>query len=321
MAHPPHTSHGDRHTPDSHGDRHTPDDGHTHGHTAGHTHGHDTDIDWAEMAPFLEAQAELFTPLYERALSWLGKEVTEPGLIVDAGSGPGVVSTLFAETFPGARVMAVDGSASLLERARNRAERLGHGDRFDTLAGELPQVLKELDYPADLLWAGRSLHHLGDQRAALAAFAERLAPGGTLAVMEGGLPSRFLPRDLGFGRPGLEARLDALQEEWFARMRADLPGSVDEAEDWAALLGAAGLKHARSRSFLLDLPAPASERARSYIAATLSRLRDGFSESLDRDDRATLDRLLDPGDEASVHRRTDVFVLAAHTVHTAVKPV
>ncbi|MFD9320967.1 class I SAM-dependent methyltransferase [Streptomyces sp. NPDC060053] len=312
MAHHPHESHGDPHAPGQ---------GHAPSHADGHGHGHGTDIDWAEMAPHLEAQAELFTPLYERALAWLGKEVTEPGLIVDVGSGPGVVSCLFAETFPGARITAVDGSAPLLERAHQRADRLGYGDRFDTLAGELPDALTELDYPADLLWAGRSLHHLGDQRAALAAFAERLAPGGTLAIMEGGLPARFLPRDLGFGRPGLEARLDALQEEWFARMRAELPGSVEETEDWAALLGEAGLKHARTRSFLLDLPAPASDRARAYIAASLSRLRDVFGDTLGPDDRAMLDRLLDPQDEAGVHRRADVFVLAAHTVHTAVKPV
>ncbi|MFI8194353.1 class I SAM-dependent methyltransferase [Streptomyces sp. NPDC085946] len=283
-----------------------------------HHHDH-TDIDWAEMGPLLESQAELFTPLYERALAWLAKEVTEPGLIVDAGSGPGVVSCLFAETFPGARVVAVDGSGPLLERARARAARQGAADRFDTLAGELPAVLDELDYPADLLWASRSLHHLGDQRAGLAAFAARLAPGGTLALMEGGLPARFLPRDLGFGRPGLQARMDALEEEWFTRMRAGLPGHVAETEDWPALLGAAGLTHTRTRSFLLDLPAPATDRARSYVAASLSRLRDGFADDLDAEDRAALDRLLDPDDEASVHRRPDVFVLAAHTVHTAVR--
>lgn len=295
-----------------------------HHHQHGHGHGdgdEDSDIDWAAMASHLESQAELLTPVYERAMAWLAKEVTEPGLIVDAGSGPGVVSCLFAEAFPGARVMAVDVTEPLLERARDRAARQGVGDRFGTLAGELPGVLDELDYPADLLWASRSLHHLGDQRAGLAAFAARLAPGGTLALLEGGLPSRFLPRDIGIGRPALQARLDVVQEEWFARMRADLPGAVAETEDWPALLAAAGLKHTRTRSFLLDLPAPATDRARAYVAATLSWIRDAAVDALDADDRATLDRLLDPADPASVHQRPDVFVLSAYTVHTAVRPV
>ncbi|RPE38733.1 methyltransferase family protein [Streptomyces sp. Ag109_O5-1] len=295
---------------------------HDHHHKHEHTHPHsDTDIDWGEMAGHLESQAELFAPLYENVLGWLGKEVTEPGLIVDLGSGPGVVSCLFAEAFPDARVLAVDGSEPLLDRARARAERQGVGDRFGVLAGELPGVLDQLDYPADLLWAGHSLHHLGDQRAALTAFGERLAPGGTLAILEGGLPSRFLPRDIGIGRPGLQARLDAVQEEWFERMRTELPDSVTEAEDWPALLAAAGLKYTRSRSFLIDLPAPASDRARSYAVEIFSRLRDTVGEGLDTDDRATLDRLLDPADPASLHHRSDVFVLGARTVHTAVRPV
>ena len=294
---------------------------HDHVHRPGHGHHHDhTDIDWAAMAPMLESEAELFTSMYERALAWLAKEVTEPGLIVDAGSGPGVVSCLFAETFPGARIVAVDGSEPLLERARARAELQGVADRFSTVAGELPEVLGELDYPADLLWASRTLHHLGDQRAGLAAFAARLAPGGTLAVMEGGLPARFLPRDIGFGRPGLQARMDALQEEWFTKMRQDLQGHVAEPENWPALLSAAGLTHTRTHSFLLDLPAPASDRARAHVVDSLTRFRDTLGEGLDHDDRTTLDRLLDPGDKAGLHHRQDVFVLAAHTVHTAVRP-
>ncbi|MFI8089567.1 class I SAM-dependent methyltransferase [Streptomyces sp. NPDC086080] len=291
-----------------------------HHHNDPHRHG-DGDIDWAEMAHLLESQAELFTPLYEHALSWLAKEVTEPGLIVDAGSGPGVIACLFAETFPGARVVAVDGSEPLLERARARAERQGAADRFGTVAGELPGVLGELDYPADLLWASRSVHHLGDQSAALAACAERLAPGGTLAVMEGGLPARFLPRDIGFGRPGLQARIDAVEQDRFSRMRAELPGAVAVVEDWPALLASAGLRHTRSRTFLLDLPAPATDRARAYVIASLTHTRESLAEDLDADDRAALDRLLDPDDRASAHHRPDVFVLAAHTVHSGVRPV
>ncbi|MGZ0203150.1 class I SAM-dependent methyltransferase [Streptomyces sp. RM1] len=305
----------------AHDHQHSTEHGHGQGHGHGHGHGNGTDIDWNEMAPLLEAQAELFGPLYEQALGWLADEVPEPGLIVDAGSGPGVLSCLFARTFPGARVVAVDGTAPLLDRARARAADQGFGDRFDTLTGELPEALEKLEQPAGLLWASRSLHHLGDQRAALTAFARRLAPGGTLAILEGGLPSRFLPRDIGIGRPGLGARLDALEEEWFARMRAELPGSVAEIEDWPALLTAAGLRHTGTRSFLLDLPAPAADRTRSYVAASLGRLRDGFGDALTAEDRDTLDRLLDPADPASVHRRPDVFVLSAHTVYTAVRPV
>ncbi|MFE9611039.1 class I SAM-dependent methyltransferase [Streptomyces sp. NPDC006012] len=297
--------------------------GHHHHHGHQHGHGHEqrgTDIDWAQMATLLETQAELTEPVYRQAMTWLAEEAAEPGLIVDAGSGPGVVSCLFAEAFPRARVLAVDGTEPLLERARARAARQGVADRFGTLAGELPMVLDELPYPADLLWASRSLHHLADQRAALTAFAARLAPGGLLALLEGGLPSRFLPRDIGIGRPGLEARLDVVQEERFTQMRAELPGSVAEREDWPALLASAGLRHTRTRSFLLDLPAPASDRARAHAAATLGRLRDLVADGLDADDRATLGRLLDPADPASVHRRPDVFLLGAYTVYTAVRP-
>ncbi|AIV33077.1 methyltransferase domain-containing protein [Streptomyces sp. R1] len=296
----------------------------THGsaHEQGHGHAHDHgDIDWAEMAPHLEAQAELYTPLYRQALAWLGREVTDPGLVVDVGSGPGVVSCLFADAFPGARVVAADGAAPLLERARARAERLGFGDRFGTLAGDLPGALADLDYPADLMWASQSLHHLPDQRAALADLGGHLAPGGTLAILEGGLPARFLPRDIGIGRPGLQARLRAVEEDAFAEMRADLPDSVAEAEDWPAMLTAAGLKHTGTRSFLLDLPAPVSDAARAYVTTSLSRLRERIGDRLDAGDLATLDRLLDPADEAGVHRRRDLFVLVAHTVYTAVRPV
>lgn len=291
---------------------------HGHGHNHGHTHG--GDVDWAAMAALLEAEAEVSSPAYARALAWLGQDVTEPGLIVDAGSGPGVIACLMAETFPGARVVAADAAEPLLERARSRAAHEGVADRFDTLVGELPESLAELDYPVDLLWASRSLHHLGDQRAALAAFAARLAPGGTLAILEGGLHARYLPREIGFGRPGLQARLDAAQEDRFARMRAELPGAVTETEDWPALLTAAGLKHTGTRSFLLDIPAPVPARTRAFVAAWLTRTRDIHADALDVEDRATLDRLLDPADPGSVHRRPDVFVLAAHTGHRAVRP-
>ncbi|MET9408525.1 methyltransferase domain-containing protein [Streptomyces sp. NPDC002935] len=277
-------------------------------------------MDFAQMLPLLVQEAELFTPAYVEAAEWLREQQPEPGLIVDAGSGPGVISCLLADTFPGARVVAVDGVEPLLAEARARAERLGFADRFSTVEAELSDGIGEVEYPADLLWASRSLHHVGDQRAALAGFVRGLAPGGVLALLEGGLPTRFLPRDIGIGRPGLEARIDAVHDEWFTRMRAELPGAVQETEDWPALLTAVGLRHTATRTFLLDLPAPLSDEARAFVVTALTRRRDGLAEGLDADDLATLDRLLDPDDKASVHQRTDAFLLTAMTVYVGVKP-
>jgi len=295
---------------------------HDHGPHEGHASGHgDTHIDFAEMLPMLVQEAELYTPLYTRAMTWLRELRPDPEFVVDAGSGPGVLSCLLADTFPKARVVAVDGSGPLLEAARARAVRHGIADRFSTLEAELGDGLDDLEYPADLLWASRSLHHVGDQRAALAGFVDRLAPGGTLALLEGGLPARHLPRDIGICRPGLQARLDAVQEESFARMRAELPGAaVEEVEDWPALLSAVGLRHAGTRTFLFDLPAPVSDEARAFVATSLAHRRDGLAAGLDADDVAALDRLLDPDDTASVLRRPDVFVLTAFTVYVGVKP-
>ncbi|MFD9075760.1 class I SAM-dependent methyltransferase [Streptomyces lasiicapitis] len=327
--------------------------GHGHGHGGGHGH---ADIDWAVMAPVLEQNAEVTAPVYREVAAWLRElrgarpgdggdraaGVADPTLIVDAGSGPGVVTCLFAEEFPKARVIAADPEEALLERTTARAARLGLADRVGTHRAELPDGLGELP-PADLIWAARSVHHVGDQGAALAALADRLAPGGTLAILEGGLAPRSLPRDFGIGRPGLQARLDAANEDWFARMRTELPGAKETTEDWPSLLKSAGLRHVATRSFLHDLPAPLDDAARAHVIATFERYRslatnatqgaeaaDGDTAApatsaaapaggLTPEDAATLDRLLDPQDELSLHRRPDLFLLTAHTVHVAAK--
>ncbi|MFH8988300.1 class I SAM-dependent methyltransferase [Streptomyces sp. NPDC017940] len=304
--------------------------GHGHGGHGGHGHG---DIDWAVMAPVLEQNAEVTAPVYREVAAWLrdvrtvhgGEGAAErggdPSLIVDAGSGPGVVSCLLAEAFPASRVIAADPEEALLARAAARATRLGLANRVGTHRAELPDGLGELA-PADLIWAARSVHHVGDQVAALTALADRLAPGGVLAILEGGLAPRSLPRDFGVGRPGLQARLDAANEEWFTRMRAELPGAKETTEHWPALLAAAGLRHVATRSFLLDLPAPLDDAARAHVVATFQRYRD-FAAATDStavltaEDLATLDRLLDPQDEESLHRRADLYLLTAHTVHVA----
>jgi SAM-dependent methyltransferase len=77
---------------------------------------------------------------------------------------------------------------------------------------------------ADLVWASNVTHHLPDQREAIATLVRRLAPGGCLALSEGGLSMRCLPWDVGVGEPGLQDRLVAAQGTWFHRMRTEMPG-------------------------------------------------------------------------------------------------
>ncbi|MFJ5652996.1 class I SAM-dependent methyltransferase [Streptomyces microflavus] len=297
--------------------------GHHDAHTHSHAHSHGpgaagaaTEFDWDVMGPMLEQEAELNSGPYEEAAHWIAALPTAPKVrrVLDVGSGPGVVTCLLAEVFPEAEVVAVDPTPALLERTKERARRLGVSDRVRTLEAELPKDAARLG-EADLIWAGNSLHHMGDQRAALAAFAENLRPGGTVALLEGGLPTRRLPRDLGVGRPGLEARMDAASAARFDRMRTELPDSKREAEDWSALIAAVGLTPQGTRSFLLDLPAPLSALAREHVITKLTREYEVSGELLDAEDRAVLERLLDPEDPAGLHHRPDVYLLTARTVH------
>ncbi|MFF4230451.1 class I SAM-dependent methyltransferase [Streptomyces sp. NPDC001820] len=283
------------------------------------SHHHDTThIDWDELGPLLERGAELQTPLYRQAAAWLGELLPATGIrrILDIGSGPGVLTALLAEAFPYAEVVAVDATEPLLARARARAERAGFGDRIRTRHAEIPDQIGELG-EADLIWAGNSVHHIGDQRAALGGFARLLRPGGLIAVVEGGLPTRHLPRDIGIGRPGLEGRIDAAAGEWFTRMRAELPGAKDEVEDWRALLGAAGLTPSGTRSFLLDIPAPAPEAVREQLVSAFTWQRKILDDLLSAEDLALLDRLLDPEDPQGLRHRPDAYLLTARTVYTA----
>ncbi|MFI6344022.1 class I SAM-dependent methyltransferase [Streptomyces sp. NPDC050560] len=310
------TAPGQGHPEQRHGE-----DGEHAGHAthAGHAHGHaHADLDWAAMGPVLERSAAVYAPVYRRIAAWLGETVPAPRLVADVGSGPGVVTCLLAEHFPGARAVAVDGEGELLTRARERAARLGLSERVDTLTAQLPGGLETLG-PVDLTWAGRSLHHVGDQLAAIRALAARTAPGGVLALLEGGLPSRCLPRDTGVGRPGLESRLDAAEQELFSAMRAELPGALAVREDWPALLREAGFSRTATRTFLLDLPAPLDDETRAYVTDEFQRRRDGLAPALAPEDAAALDRLLDPESPDGLARREDVYVLAAQTVHVGVK--
>src|SRR5690242_10582545 len=147
----------------------------------------------------------------------------------EAGWNAAVAATLVRDTDQ------IDADPDVLEQAREHTVGLVRCELASMDDGAEP-LRRAIDAPADLIWASASVHHAADQQAAVDALASLLAPGGRLALAEGGLPARMLPWDLGLGEPGLELRLDAVQDRWFAAMRAGIPGSVPMPYGWTEAL-------------------------------------------------------------------------------------
>jgi SAM-dependent methyltransferase len=290
-----------------------------------HTHTHDN-IDWPTRLASLrradDLDAETDRQVAERLVGVLGT-AAEP-VIVDIGSGGGGMSAAFASALAarGGRVVLSDAVRELLDAATAHVREVAAGTPVvveavqadaasDNLADQLP--------PADLVWASRVVHHLPDQQRAIDELTRVLAPGGWLALGEGGLATRCLPWDLGIGEPGLGNRLTAARDTWFVGMRADMPGVKSLPVGWNKALEAAGLTSVFSFSYVIDHPAPASEAVRQSVVDWLVWMSGVGEDLLSDTDRETVARLVDPADEAYVGARDDVFILGASTVYLGQK--
>lgn len=276
-------------------------------------HQHTPDVDWAEVVDQLSHSADVWRPVGEQIVDWLGLD--EGAHVADVGCGAGGMTALLAGAVgPSGRVYAMDGEPALLEATATRCRQQGYGDRVVAIQQDLATGVPETE-PLDLVWAAHVAHHLPDQQRAIAALAGMLADGGRLALSEGGLRLACLPWDLGVGEPGLEDRLHAAEDAWFVRMRASIPGSVRAPVGWPAVLRAAALTDVTARSFLLDLPSPVSHDVVRYIVSSLQHRVDRAMEDLHPDDLAAWQRLLDPHGDAYLARRDDLYCLRVDTVH------
>lgn len=254
----------------------------------------------------------------EAAVEWLLSPAT-PGRVVDVGCGAGGAACAFAARLPrGSHVLAFDRDPRLLEIARNGAAAQGLGDRIGWSTGQIG-ALPAPPATADLVWASGAVHHVADQQAAVAGLAALCRPGGRVALVEGGLPLRCLPHEIGLGRPGLEARLDEARARWFVDMRAELPGRPMP-YGWPEALARAGLEGVQVRSFLAELAPPLGAVGRAMVEQHLTAARSELGHRLDAGDRDTIARLLDPDDPAYVGRRDDLAVTAVRTVNVAGRP-
>lgn len=272
-------------------------------------------IDWAAEAGRLVASAAgdgEWNGMVAGAVVRAGDRVA-----VDVGCGGGGMAKALAEAMPdGAEVVAVDADAEVLERAREHTDGAVRCELASLDDGPEP-LRAAIGAPADLIWAAHSVHHAADQQAAVNALAALLAPGGRLVLAEGGLPSRNLPWDLGIGEPGLEIRLDASNDRWFAGMRAELPGSTPMPYGWPVALRRAGLVEVSTRTFLIERPTPLSGHDRNRVVERLGHWVDRLRPTgfVSTDDLATWDQLLDPDNPHWLGARDDLTDLSARSLH------
>lgn len=291
---------------------------------AHHHHADPYIVDWSEWVTRLVESARQDREWYETLLPTLLRP--DDRVAVDVGCGGGGMTLALATALgEDGRVVAVDTEPQLLSAVR--AEAASCPARVDLVEADLSdgvaQVRDAVAEPADLVWASASVHHVGDQQAAIDGLAGLLAAGGRLALAEGGLPTRCLPWDLGIGEPGLEQRLDAANDRWFARMRTELPGSTRMPYGWPEALRRAGLADVTTRTALREWPAPLDQADRRRLADRFGQWVDRLRPTglLEAPDLAAWDRLLDPADPAWLGHRTDLYRLTATSVHVGVRPV
>ncbi|WP_158630243.1 methyltransferase [Glycomyces terrestris] len=235
----------------------------------------------------------------------------------DIGCGAGGMAAALKSARPGAAVLAVDSDAAVLDIARSYAAE--HGADLDFRTADLDAgaeaIRDALGGPVDLVWAGHVVHHAVDQQAALDALAANLRPGGRMAVAEGGLGARILPWDIGFGRPGLHARLETAGS---LRMEAENAerGAVPMPYGWTRALRLAGLRDIETRTEFIDRPAPLAGGDLTEALDSLAARVEWFGDFLDGEDRDVWQALLDPADSHWLGNRDDLHHWEIRTVYT-----
>lgn len=103
--------------------------------------------------------------------------------VLDAGCGTGRVTELLAARLPRGHVVALDGSASMIEAARQRLAPFG--DRIEYVVADLGLPLP-LDEPVDAILSTATFHWIADHDTLFSNLAEVLRPGGWLVAQCGG---------------------------------------------------------------------------------------------------------------------------------------
>lgn len=181
--------------------------------------------------------AETYDRVSDPQFSW-GMEVLDrlelagDETVLDAGCGTGRVTGELLKRVPRGRVIAVDASPSMLEKARESL-----GDRVRYSEQDLADL--ELDEPVDVVFSTATFHWITDHERLFARVHDALVPGGRLHAQCGGA---------GNVREHAEAIARVVQRSEFAPHFEGMPmmWNFATAEGSERRLGAAGFADVRA---------------------------------------------------------------------------
>jgi trans-aconitate 2-methyltransferase len=152
-------------------------------------------------------------------------------IVLDAGCGSGRVTSMLIDRLPEGRVIAVDGSASMVEQVASTLR-----PQDDAMVADLLQL--QLQAPVDVVFSSAVFHWILDHEALFRSLRRALKPGGRLAAQNGGAGNitrlkasseevagrePYAPHFEGFGQPwnyaAPEETEERLLDAGFARAR------------------------------------------------------------------------------------------------------
>jgi trans-aconitate 2-methyltransferase len=184
--------------------------------------------------------------------------------VLDAGCGSGRVTSMLVERLPEGRVIAVDGSASMIEKV---CESLRPQDQ--ALVADLTAL--ELAEPVDAIFSSAVFHWIGDHVLLFRRLRAALRQGGSLAAQCGGAGNIDRLRRIAAGLQASEPyapHFAGFEEPW----------NYAGAEETEARLREAGFDRARCwlQPWTVEPPEPAEFLRTVCLGPQLDRLPDGL---------------------------------------------
>jgi 2-polyprenyl-3-methyl-5-hydroxy-6-metoxy-1,4-benzoquinol methylase len=142
----------------------------------------------------VSAQAALNRPAYANDLvsSWIPAvpglaerlaDTANPVTVADLGCGAGWAAIETAKAYPHVRVDGYDADEASIAQARHNAQEHGVADRVRFEVSDLSEA-DDTQPPYEIAYMFECLHDMADPDGVLRATRQRMAPGGTLLIME-----------------------------------------------------------------------------------------------------------------------------------------